>query len=90
MGCGRSKEDSHDTYFNVSPPSEYRIGINAAGIRNFIARCGGRRKLHQLTTEDACNKYMLPITAENESSFCDFLVHEGNGEMIGTASVYVW
>lgn len=45
-------------------------GISMAGILSFIDACGGREKLSGLTTSAVCSKFMAPMTAAAQSSYC--------------------
>eukprot|EP01039_Chlorochromonas_danica_P006216 gene6216-6854_t len=75
------------------------FGICLADYDNFFLTCGGREQFLGLTTQEVVERFIKPITKEDRSSYCDYLLRtstststsqkkKGN-KMVGMATVYV-
>eukprot|EP01039_Chlorochromonas_danica_P010200 gene10200-11289_t len=64
-------------------------GIKLSHLEVFIQSCGGLDKLKNLTTREVCQRYILPLTDTNKSTYCDYLKTTDQASAIGEAHVYI-
>jgi len=65
-----------------------RLGITLAGIRSFVASCGGDGALAGRTTSAICCDFVKPRTAAARLSYCELGALAGDGEIL-PATVFV-
>ena len=63
-------------------------GLRVFALSNFIAICGGEKKIKNLSTRQVVEKFILPVTRSMRSSYCD-LVKTRDPSVIDTATVYI-
>lgn len=62
--------------------------MRVSALTNFVAICGGEKRIKSLSTRQVVDKYILPITASARSSYCD-LVRSREASMVSPATVYI-
>ena len=63
-------------------------GLKVSAFINFIAVCGGEKKIRYLSTRQVVERYIFPVTNATKTSYCD-LVKTRDPSVIGRASVYI-
>lgn len=63
-------------------------GLKVSALSNFIAVCGGEKKIKYLTTQQIVEKCILPVTAANKSSYCE-LIKTRDPSVVSHATAYI-
>lgn len=63
-------------------------GLKVSALANFVAVCGGEKKIKHLTTQQIVEKCILPVTAANKSSYCE-LIKARDPSVVCHATAYI-
>ncbi|EQC31206.1 hypothetical protein SDRG_11129 [Saprolegnia diclina VS20] len=70
----------------VAPP----LGVSLRYFQHLITQCGGRHKLHGLTTAQVCFDYIVPLTKSTELSLVDHLANDAStSHFVSEANWYI-
>jgi hypothetical protein len=60
----------------MSELENYHVGIRFSHIEQFILACGGRSTFMNQTTQDVCQRFVIPRTEDSKLSYSRMLYEE--------------
>ncbi len=82
------RRESKSTISSMGEFSFPKLGIKLSYLNEFISDCGGRENLQGLTTTQVCRNFIIPMTRNDKSSFCEML-HRKKHHAVENATIYV-
>ena len=86
MGSGASS--SIKATSEVQYPPLPKLGVTIRVFHEFIERNGGKSNFEGITTQEVCDKMLMPITSEKKISYCEHLKGIGHSG-VSDAVVFV-